>query len=54
MPLVLDVEYPALLVEPDALDFGFVTDGDSRKSYFSVKHTSRESNTRILSHVDII
>lgn len=48
VPLVLDMEYPALLVEPVALDFGFITDGDTRKTYFSVKHTSRESNTSLL------
>ncbi|CAH0585978.1 unnamed protein product [Chrysodeixis includens] len=41
VPLVLDMEYPALLVEPATFDFGFVADGDSRKTYFSVKHTSR-------------
>ncbi|XP_059058452.1 uncharacterized protein LOC131851915, partial [Achroia grisella] len=40
--LVLDVEFPILKVEPVSIDFGFVTDGDTRKTYFTVAHTCRD------------
>ncbi|CAB3221204.1 unnamed protein product [Arctia plantaginis] len=40
LPLTVDVEYPVIKVEPCSLDFGFVTDGDSKKTYISVSHTS--------------
>ncbi|XP_037294363.1 uncharacterized protein LOC115442931 [Manduca sexta] len=38
--LVLELEFPALCVEPEMIDFGFVTDGDTRKTYFTVTHSS--------------
>ncbi|KAI8436416.1 hypothetical protein MSG28_010012 [Choristoneura fumiferana] len=40
LPLMLEVEYPQLFLEPAALDFGFVADGDTRKTYFTVWHSS--------------
>uniref|UniRef100_A0A2A4JGN3 Uncharacterized protein n=1 Tax=Heliothis virescens TaxID=7102 RepID=A0A2A4JGN3_HELVI len=41
VPLVLDMEFPVLRVLPTVLDFGVVADGDTRKAYFSVSHSSR-------------
>lgn len=38
--LVLDLEFPILCVQPAVIDFGVVADGDTRKMYFSVSHTS--------------
>lgn len=38
----LELEYPIINIEPALIDFGFVTDGDTRKSYFTVSHSSRE------------
>ncbi|XP_073956444.1 uncharacterized protein [Choristoneura fumiferana] len=43
LPLMLEVEYPQLFLEPAALDFGFVADGDTRKTYFTVWHSSLSS-----------
>ncbi|XP_063363943.1 uncharacterized protein LOC134652710 [Cydia amplana] len=40
LPLILDVDFPCLSLEPEAIDFGFVTHGDTRKTYFSVWHSS--------------
>lgn len=40
IPLILDLEYPEIITEPQVLEFGFVTDGDTRKSYVSISHTS--------------
>ncbi|CAH2981088.1 unnamed protein product [Chilo suppressalis] len=41
IPLILKLEYPRVNIEPAAIDFGFVADGDTRKSYFTVSHSSR-------------
>ncbi|XP_047030081.1 uncharacterized protein LOC124637559 [Helicoverpa zea] len=41
VPLVLELEFPVLRVQPAVLDFGVVADGDTRKAYFSVSHSSR-------------
>ncbi|CAG9786464.1 unnamed protein product [Diatraea saccharalis] len=41
LSLILNLEYPRVNIEPAAIDFGFVTDGDTRKTYFTVSHTSR-------------
>lgn len=41
MPLILELEFPVLSLEPATIDFGFVTDGDTRKSYYSIAHSSR-------------
>ncbi|CAB3221206.1 unnamed protein product [Arctia plantaginis] len=45
IPLILELEYPAIKTEPQVMDFGFVTDGDSRKSYVSISHTSSKTLT---------
>ncbi|KAH9638748.1 hypothetical protein HF086_002204 [Spodoptera exigua] len=38
--LVLELEFPILRVQPAVIDFGIVADGDTRKMFFSVSHTS--------------
>ncbi|XP_045498184.1 uncharacterized protein LOC123696171 [Colias croceus] len=40
IPLQLDLEFPILKAEPSSIDFGYVMDGDARKTYFTVKHSS--------------
>ncbi|OWR52091.1 hypothetical protein KGM_209406 [Danaus plexippus plexippus] len=40
LPLVLHMDMPILETEPEVIDFGFVSDNTSRKSYFTVKHSS--------------
>ncbi|XP_047503698.1 uncharacterized protein LOC125048828 isoform X2 [Pieris napi] len=40
MPLHLNVEFPKLQVEPSKIDFGYVMDGDYRKTYFTLMQTS--------------
>ncbi|XP_075977863.1 uncharacterized protein LOC142977675 [Anticarsia gemmatalis] len=47
LPLTLDIEYPVIRAEPALVDFGFVTDGDSRKTYISVSHTSRTATLQL-------
>nr|XP_037868475.1 uncharacterized protein LOC105841511 isoform X2 [Bombyx mori] len=42
IPLILEIEYPALRMKPDTIDFGFVTERDTRKTYFTITHTSRK------------
>ncbi|XP_045772964.1 uncharacterized protein LOC123872625 [Maniola jurtina] len=39
-PLTLELERPALRAQPAELDFGLVSDGSTRKAYFTVSHSS--------------
>ncbi|XP_053609178.1 uncharacterized protein LOC128674563 [Plodia interpunctella] len=39
--LVLEIEYPVVIVEPEVINFGFVTDSHTSKTYFTVRHSSR-------------
>ncbi|KAJ8721762.1 hypothetical protein PYW08_004164 [Mythimna loreyi] len=41
VPLVLELEFPQLRAAPPQLDLRVVADGDTRKCYFSVSHSSR-------------
>ncbi|XP_049886583.1 uncharacterized protein LOC126381092 [Pectinophora gossypiella] len=41
VPLLLQLELPVLRVTPDHFDFGYVCDADTRKTYFTVTHSSR-------------
>ncbi|CAG4955820.1 unnamed protein product [Colias eurytheme] len=40
IPLQLDLEFLILKTEPSSIDFGYVMDGDARKTYFTVMHSS--------------
>ncbi|CAH2096666.1 unnamed protein product [Euphydryas editha] len=40
IPLILEIEYPVLTMEPEVVDFGDVSDGSTRKSYITVTHSS--------------
>ncbi|XP_069359594.1 uncharacterized protein [Maniola hyperantus] len=40
LPLTLELEQPVLRAEPAALDFGVVSDGSTRKAYFTISHSS--------------
>ncbi|KAL0839196.1 hypothetical protein ABMA28_017164 [Loxostege sticticalis] len=52
IPLILELEFPLLYVEPSCINFGFVTDGDTRKSFFTVAHSSRTATLNLVTEWD--
>lgn len=44
LPLLLELEFPVLRATPSLIDLHVVADGDTRKCYFTVTHSSRESS----------
>ncbi|KAL0883530.1 hypothetical protein ABMA27_016895, partial [Loxostege sticticalis] len=52
IPLILELEFPLLYVEPSCINFGFVTDGDTRKSFFTVAHSSRTATLDLVTEWD--
>ena len=53
LPLRLELEFPAVRAAPPQLDLRVVPDGDTRKCYFSVSHSSRESHCSPHSHTSL-
>lgn len=53
LPLRLELEFPVVQATPAQLDLRVVADGDTRKCYFSVSHSSRECHSAALEQTDI-
>ncbi|XP_050676654.1 uncharacterized protein LOC126973436 [Leptidea sinapis] len=48
IPLMLEIEFPIISTQPSVIDFGFVMDGDTRKTYFTVMHSSTSDIIEVL------
>ncbi|XP_041979288.1 uncharacterized protein LOC121733183 [Aricia agestis] len=51
IPLTLHVDRPVLAAEPALIDFGLVSDGHAKKSYFTLTHTSRTRTVEVAVYI---